>query len=260
MSAAAEAIQVHREGHTAVLTMHNPPANVWDEASLARMREVVGQLDADPQLCALVLTGAGEKFFSAGADLKVFAEADEGGAVRMATLFGEAFEALAGFGGVTIAAINGYAMGGGLEAALACDIRLACPEAVMALPEPRVGLLPCGGGTQALPAVVGEAWAKRIILCHESVDAATAERIGLVQEVLPRGQLLDRARELAAGAASQSPTSLRHCKRLVQMGRQVPREQALAQERELFVKLWRDGNRKEGCDAFLQKREPNWTR
>lgn len=254
----SEMLQLERDGRIARLTLTNPPANVWTEESLAGLRQLVAELNADTGLIALILTGAGDRFFSAGADLKVFADADEGGAVRMATLFGEAFEALSGFRGVSIAAINGFAMGGGLEVALACDIRLACPEAKMGLPEPKVGLLPCGGGTQNLPALVGEAWAKRIILCNETVDAQTAEKIGLVQEIVCKDKLLDKASQLAGGAASQSPTSVRYCKELVQRGRRMPREQALAQERELFVKLWRDDNRKEGCDAFLEKRAPQW--
>ncbi|MBF2754492.1 MAG: enoyl-CoA hydratase [Gammaproteobacteria bacterium AqS3] len=251
-------LKLERDGAVGHLTMDNPPANVWDEDSLAELRDLFASLQGEAGLAAVILTGAGERFFSAGADLKVFAAADAGGAVRMAGLFGEAFEALAGFSGVSIAAINGFAMGGGLEAALACDIRIACPEAKLGLPEAKVGLLPCGGGTQALPALIGEGWAKRMILCGETVDAETAERIGLIQEVVPRDELLVRAGELAAGAAAQSPTSLRHCKRLVELGRQVPRDSALAQEREAFVKLWRDDNRREGCEAFLEKRPPKW--
>ena len=112
-------------------------------------------------------------------------------------LFGEAFEALSAFRGVSIAAVNGYAMGGGLECALACDIRIAEEQAQMALPEAGVGLLPCAGGTQNLPWLVGEGWAKRMILCGERIDARTAERIGLVEEVVAKGQALDAALKLA---------------------------------------------------------------
>ena len=121
-----------------------------------------------------MVTGEGEKFFSAVADLKLFADGDKALAREMARRFGEAFETLSQFRGVSIAAINGYAMGGGLECALACDIRIAETQAQMALPEAAVGLLPCAGGTQLLPLLVGEGWAKRMILCGERVTAETA--------------------------------------------------------------------------------------
>ena len=143
-------------GHTAVLTMNNPPANTWTAESLALLKQKVIELNANKEIYALVLTGEGEKFFSAGADLKLFADGDKGNAATMAKHFGEAFEALSAFRGVSIAAINGYAMGGGLEVALACDIRIAEAQAVMALPEATVGLLPCAGGTQNLTAMVGD--------------------------------------------------------------------------------------------------------
>ena len=166
----------HIEGHTAVLTINNPPANTWTAESLNELRLKVEELNNDPDIYALVLTGEGEKFFSAGADLKLFADGDKGNAATMARCFGEAFETLSAFRGVSIAAINGYAMGGGLEVALACDIRIAEEQAQLALPEATVGLLPCAGGTQNLTALVGEGWAKRMILCGERIDAAGARQ------------------------------------------------------------------------------------
>ncbi len=122
----------------------------------------------------------------------------------MAQRFGEAFAALTAFRGVSIAAVNGYAMGGGLECAMACDIRIAEEHAQMALPEASVGLLPCAGGTQNLPWLVGEGWAKRMILCGERVTAAKALEIGLVEEVVPTGNGLEAALKLAEGACKQS--------------------------------------------------------
>ena len=184
---------VEVRGHTLLVTINNPAANTWDPESLGAMKDLVAQAGADKEIYAIVITGQGEKFFSAGADLKLFADGDKQVARSMAEYFGAAFEALAQFRGVTIAAINGYAMGGGLECALACDIRIAERQALMALPEAAVGLLPCGGGTQNLSWMVGEGWAKRMILCGERVDAATAERIGLVEEVVEKGQALGRA-------------------------------------------------------------------
>ena len=251
-------LHLNIDGSVANITMDNPPANTWTDKTLVQLKTLIEQLNAHSAVQALVISGAGEKFFSAGADLKIFAEADEGEAWKMATLFGDAFEALSHFRGVSIAAINGYAMGGGLEVALACDLRLCTPTSKMALPEAKVGLLPCAGGTQNLTAIVGEGWAKRMILCGEMVDAERAEKIGLVEQVVEADELLNEAQRLAESVANQSPTSVNYCKQLIQMGRAMPRAQALIQERELFVKLWQDNNRHEGCHAFLEKRKPGW--
>ncbi|MDN5501037.1 MAG: enoyl-CoA hydratase [Shewanella sp.] len=246
------------EGHTAILTMNNPPANTWTAQSLQALKAKVLELNANKDIYALVLTGEGSKFFSAGADLKLFSDGDKGNAASMAKHFGEAFETLSQFRGVSIAAINGYAMGGGLEVALACDIRIAETQAVMALPEATVGLLPCAGGTQNLTALVGEGWAKRMILCGERVNAAQALNLRLVEEVVETGEALNAAIALAAKVANQSPSSVTACKTLIQAGRQMPRSQALPIERELFVGLFDTEDQAEGVNAFLEKRKADW--
>lgn len=258
MTSVYEGIELAFQGPTAVATLANPPAHTWTRESLAALARLVRDLNARSEVRSLVITGQGEKFFSAGAELRLFAEGDKAVAREMARRFGEAFEALAGFRGVSIAAINGYAMGGGLECALACDLRIAEEHAVMALPEAAVGLLPCAGGTQWLPWLVGEGWAKRMVLCGERVDAATALRIGLVEELRPRGGALARALELAQGAARQSPGSVAACKRLIQGARsQSPMAQLVA-EREAFVDLFDTQDQREGVTAFLAKRAPVW--
>lgn len=246
------------EGHTAILTMNNPPANTWTADSLQVLKAKVLELNANKEIYALVLIGEGQKFFSAGADLKLFADGDKVNAATMAKHFGEAFETLSQFRGVSIAAINGYAMGGGLEVALACDIRIAEIQAVMALPEATVGLLPCAGGTQNLTALVGEGWAKRMILCGERIDASQALNLGLVEEVVETGEALNAAIALAAKVAHQSPSSVTACKILIQAGRSMSRQQALPIERELFVGLFDTEDQAEGVNAFLGKRKADW--
>ncbi|WP_374355873.1 enoyl-CoA hydratase [Chitinimonas sp.] len=253
-----EQLQVERIGHTVVLTIKNPPANTWTEQSLPALKALIASLNADRDVYALVITGDGPKFFSAGADLNVFGSGDKARARQMINYFGQAFEALAQFRGVSIAALNGYAMGGGLECALACDIRIAEEHAVMALPEATVGLLPGGLGTQHLPWLVGEGWAKRMILCGERVDAATALRIGLVEEVVPTGEARQKALELAEKVAKQSPTSVTACKKLIQAARHQPMWSALPLEREMFVDLFDSEDQAEGVKAFLEKRKPVW--
>ena len=149
-------------------------------------------------------------------------------------------------------------MGGGLECALACDIRIAEEHAQMALPEASVGLLPCAGGTQHLPWLVGEGWAKRMILCGERVDAAKALAIGLVEEVVPTGKAAATALALAAKVARQSPSSVTACKTLIQGARSRPLVNSLPDERTLFLGLFDTQDQKEGVQAFLEKRPAEW--
>ena len=251
-------LRLEKEGHTAILTLANPPANTWTRESLVDLKRLVTDLNNDRNIYSLVVTGEGEKFFSAGADLKLFADGDKAVALEMARRFGEAFETLSQFRGVSIAAINGYAMGGGLECALSCDIRIAETQAQMALPEAAVGLLPCAGGTQLLPLLVGEGWAKRMILCGERVTAETALRIGLVEEVVEKGQAKQRALELAKQVDKQSPSSVAASKKLIQGARHQPPMANLPVERELFMDLFSTQDQKEGVNAFLQKRSAEW--
>jgi enoyl-CoA hydratase/carnithine racemase len=251
-------LAIEQIDHTVVVTIDNPPANTWDADNLPGLAKVVEACNDDKEVYAIVVTGKGEKFFSAGADLKLFASGDKGIAATLSIAFGGAFETLSRFRGVTIAAINGFAMGGGLECALACDIRIVESHAVMALPEASVGLLPCGGGTQNLAWMVGEGWAKRMILCGERVNAETALRIGLVEEVVGKGEARARAIALASLVANQSPPAVTACKGLIQRGRSGGIGTAYASEREDFVKLFDTEDQKEGVAAFLEKRKPAW--
>ncbi len=247
------------DGHVALVTLNNPPANTFTADGLLELTQLIDELNRDMQVYAVVVTGQGEKFFSAGADLKSFADGDKVRARLMAQRFGMAFEALQSARPVVIAAINGYAMGGGLECALACDLRIAEEQAQMALPEASVGLLPCGCGTQTLPWLVGEGWAKRMILTNERVTAETAARIGLVEQVVARGQARAAALELAMRASTLSPRAVTHSKTLIHQARQgVPRAAALALERERFVDLFDGEDQREGVAAFLDKRKPVW--
>ena len=244
--------------HTAFITNDNPPANTWTPESLRALESLVADLNADRNVYAAILTGGGEKFFSAGADLRTFS-GDNATAREFIARFGAAFEALMNARFVTIAAINGYAMGGGLEATLACDIRIAEAHAQLALPEPAVGLLPGGCGTQMLPWLVGEGWAKRMILTNERVDAQTALRIGLVQDVVEKGEALAAATAMAERVATLSPRAVESCKRLIHNARNgVTKSGGLALERERFIDLYQFEDTREGMNAFLEKRKPEW--
>src|SRR6202795_3132080 len=252
-------IECKIDGHVAVITLNNPSANTFTAEGLLELTALIADLNRNLDVYAAVVTGQGDKFFSAGADLKTFADGDKARARLMAQRFGVAFEALQEARPVVIAAINGYAMGGGLECALACDLRIAEDHAQMALPEPSVGLLPCGCGTQTLPWLVGESWAKRMILTNERVNAETALRIGLVEQVVARGQARETALELAKRVSTLSPSAVTYSKTLIHQARQgTPRGAALAMERERFVDLFDGENQREGVNAFLEKRKPIW--
>ena len=242
--------------NTAKITINNPGANTWDLESLSGLEEIIEVLNKDDEIFSLVITGQGEKFFSAGADLKVFHEGGKDAAEEMSNAFSKAFAALSQFRGVSIAAINGFAMGGGLECALACDIRVAEEKAVLALPEPKVGLLPCGGGTQILPRLVGEGWAKRIILTGEQIRSDQALKIGLIEEKVEDGKALETALSIATSVANQSPSSIAQCKELIHKARLS--SEPYQEELEPFVNLFDTKDQKEGVEAFLDKRKPNW--
>jgi enoyl-CoA hydratase/carnithine racemase len=230
------------EGAIALLTLKRPPANAFTPDGLLQLQHTVERLNGEARVRAIVITGDGPKFFSAGADLNTFADGNRDVARTAATRFGAAFEALQNARAVVIAAINGYAMGGGLECALSCDIRIAEQHAQLALPETAVGLLPCGCGTQTLPWLVGEAL-----------------RIGLVEEVVDKGAAREAALAMATRVTSLSPQAVSFSKSLIHQARHgVPRSAALAVERERFVDLFDGPDQREGVNAFLEKRAPQW--
>ena len=254
----SDALILEKKGHIALLTLNNPPAHTWTPESLLELIDIVEDLNADKDNYALVITGNGDKFFSAGADLNRFDHNDKAKSFDFSNAFGRSFETLTNYNGVSIAAINGYAMGGGLEVALACDVRIADAHAQMALPEAAVGLLPCGLGSQHLSWLVGEQWAKRMILLGERLKTDKALEIGLISEIAGSGTVVEKALELAAKVEGQSPTSVRYCKELIMAARSQPLNSAFPIEREQFVKLWDSEDQKEGVSAFVEKRKPEW--
>ena len=249
-------LKISIENNTALITINNPPANTWDLESLGFLEETIKTLNDNREVFSLVITGEGDKFFSAGADLRVFHEGKKVAANDMGEAFAKAFSALSEFRGFSIAAVNGFAMGGGLECALACDIRVAEESSKLALPEPKVGLLTCGGGTHQLPRLVGEGWAKRMILGGEQLDANKALKIGLVEEVVGSGESLPLALELASQSNNQSPISVAACKKLIHSARTS--KKSYGYEKEPFVSLFDSEDQAEGVAAFLEKRPPEW--
>ena len=254
----SDLLRLEQHEFVSVVTFNNPPAHTWTPESLLQLQDIVALLNSDPANRALIVTGSGDKFFSAGADLQRFHHQDMDLARDFSSAFGQAFETLTAYRGVSFAAINGYAMGGGLEVALACDVRIAEQHAQMALPECAVGLLPCGLGTQQLAWLVGEQWAKRMILLGERLNAQQALRIGLVSEVVESECALSECLQLAQLTQKQSPTAVGYCKELIMAAREQPLSENYVAERQRFVQLWEDQNQFEGVSAFLEKRTALW--
>lgn len=245
-------------GRVAVVTVNRPDKRNALNATVRReLAAALDALSADAAVRVVVLTGAGEKAFVAGADIAEFAE--RSALEQRAAMAGRSvFETVAQYPKPTIAMINGFALGGGCELAMACDLRVAARSARLGQPEVRLGILPGGGGTQRLPRLVGPGRALRMILSGESIDAAEAERIGLVDLVVDDAELRARTLELAHAIAAHSPIALQLAKSAVHMAAEAPLSAGLAYERELFAIAFASEDRVEGMRAFLEKRAPEF--
>jgi enoyl-CoA hydratase len=206
----------------------------------------------------LVLTGEGEKAFVAGADIGEFAERTP--LEQRAVMTGRrVFDEIAAYPKPIVAMINGFALGGGCELALACDLRIAADTAKLGQPEINLGIIPGGGGTQRLPRVVGTGQAMRLVLTGEIIGAAEALRIGLVDVVHPAAELRERTLEIARGMAAKSPVALQMAKSAIRAAAEMPMAAGLAYETELFATCFASDDKREGVAAFLEKRPASFT-
>jgi enoyl-CoA hydratase/carnithine racemase len=247
----APTVRLAVDADTGVGTVHldRPPLNALDVATWVGLGEVVAAADRDPKVRALVVWG-GTRAFAAGADVTEFPAWGRAEAAASAATFHRTLDALAALPMVTIAAVCGYALGGGLEVALACDLRVAGDNAKMGLPEVLLGLLPGAGGTQRLPRLVGPARAKALVLSGRMVDMVEAERIGLVDAVLPVDDVLAAA-QAAAARYADGPASLAFAKRAIDEGLSLPLAEGLALERELFADAFATEDAGTGIASFL---------
>jgi enoyl-CoA hydratase/carnithine racemase len=245
--------------HVATITLNRPEVrNAMNTALREAMYERFTALAGDDDVRAIVVTGAGDKAFSAGADIREFVEP------LVPTQFREQRRRL-DFRQVMdrcpqpiIAAIRGVALGGGLELALACDLRIAGDDALLGLTETNLAIIPGGGGTQRLPRLVGRGKALEMILTGMRIDAAEALRIGLVERVVPAAQTLTAARDLARELAGRAPVAIRYAKEAVVKGLAMSLDDGLRLEGDLSTLLRTTEDRLEGARAFLEKRKPNW--
>ncbi len=254
-------VTTEHEGAVARVTIDNPPMNALSVALLAELEAEVDRLDGDAATRAVVISGAGDRAFVAGADIKEFPALREnggveGGAARGLQAVGKRMDAAhIPF----IAAIKGFCLGGGLELAMCCDVRICGDDAKLGQPEIKLGLIPGGGGTQRLPRLVGQGRANLLNLGGEFIDAETAYQWGLVERVVPAAEVLATAIAVAEGFAARSPHAVAVIRELARTTRDLSLEEGLRREADGFRRCLLSEDGREGVAAFVEKREPEFT-
>lgn len=251
-----EFVTSETDGPIGVVTIDRPrQRNALSSAVLREIGDALEAHDRDPEIRVMVLTG-GTEVFAAGADLKEFAESTPVqllGGERLAQ-----FDRIWSISKPVIAAVSGYALGGGCELAMACDMIVASETAQLGQPEISVGLLPGAGGTQRLTHIVGKAKAMEMILTGAPIDAHTAERLGLVNRVVPAERVVEEAKELARVIATKSPIGVKLAKQAILKAGELPLREGLGFERQQFLILFGTEDAKEGIGAFVEKRAPSF--
>jgi enoyl-CoA hydratase len=247
-----------REG-IATITLNRPDAlNAWSQQLAQEFLEALDDAAKDDNVQAVVITGAGDKAFSAGADIKAMKGMTALKARVLSHMGYNVCNAIESLDKPVIAAINGYALGGGMEVSMACDFRIASDKAKMGQTEINIGLIPGWGGTQRLTRLVGKARAKELVYTGRIIDANTALQWGIVNKVAPHQELQNTARAFALELASKAPVAMKVAKSLIEKGADVDLQSALALEREGFGVVASSEDLQEGVAAFLEKRKPAW--
>ena len=252
-------VDVARDGGVAVVTVNRPEAmNALDVEHAEALRDHLEDLAADPEARVVLLTGSGDKAFVAGADIKYMQSLGVLEARRWGELGQDCANLLETIPKPTIAAINGYAFGGGCELALACDIRLASATAELGQPEVNLGIIPGWGGSQRLPRIVGLGFAKEIVFTGRAVGAKEAHEWGLVNQIYEPGELMGEALKLAHQLAKKSPLALAYAKEATKLYLTGEASAHMETELRLFAMLFSSEDQKEGMAAFAEKREPQF--
>jgi enoyl-CoA hydratase len=257
---AYQAIRYEAGDGVATVILNRPDVlNAMNNAMRLELLEVFTLLRTDDEVRAVIVTGAGDRAFSAGADIREFLEPSVPVRFREQRKRIDFRREMDRCPQPIIAAIRGFALGGGLELALACDIRIAAEDAQLGLTEINLGIIPGGGGTQRLPRVVGRGKALEMILTGARVPAAEALRLGLVERVVPVAELMQTAADLARTIADKAPVALRYAKEAVVAGLELPLADGLRLENDLATLLRTSEDRVEGARAFVEKRKPRWS-
>jgi enoyl-CoA hydratase len=254
-----ENLIVEKSTPVAVVTVNRPKVlNALNRKTVEELECAFYDIGAEPKVKVVILTGAGEKSFIAGADISEFDKFGSDDAVRFAHKGQEVLNRIEDLGKPVIAAINGYALGGGLEIAMACHLRIASVKALLGQPEIDLGLIPGFGGTQRLSRLVGEGWAMELVLTGDKISAEQGLRIGLLNQVVPPQELMDAAKAMADKLLGKSAVSLRYAMEAVHHGLQVPLQEGLNLEANLFGLCCATEDKKEGVRAFMEKRKPKF--
>jgi enoyl-CoA hydratase len=254
-----ENLLVERDEAVAVVTINRPKVlNALDTRTLEELRRVFVELQQDGAVRCVVLTGAGEKSFVAGADINELAVQSPTDGREHALRGQQVLELIENLGKPVIAAINGYALGGGCELAMACTLRLAGDSARLGQPEINLGIIPGYAGTQRLTRLVGSGRALELLLTGDQISAAEAHRIGLVNRVVPASELMTEAKKLAAALVAKAPIAVRYIIEAVNRGTQQPLREAQVFEATLFGLIASTDDMREGTSAFLAKRKPEF--
>ncbi len=250
----SDLIQIAREDRLAIVTVNRPPVNALNHAVMNDLEAVFDELVKDQSIGAVIITGSGEKAFVAGADIAEFPTLNNTNGEKLSRRGQLVFQKIAGFSAPVIAAVNGFALGGGLELALACDIRVVAENAKLGLPEVTLGIFPGYAGTQRLPRIIATGKAKELIFTGKVIDAAEAYRIGIADHLTPPGEALSRAREVAEKILKAAPLAVRLAKQAVERGLDQTLEEGQKTEAAFFGRLCDTEDQKEGANAFLEKR------
>lgn len=252
-------IRLDKDGPLAIVSLTNPPLNVLHPQMAAELDACFTGLATDPEVVVAILTGQGERAFCAGFDIKEFPNLmAPGGAKRLTRVLHTSLGKIAHLGKPTIAAVNGLALGGGLELSMACDIRIVAANAQMGQPEIKLGLFPGAGGTQRLPRLVGAGIAKELLYVGDSIGAEEAYRIGLANKVVPTGEAFTAARQMGLTIAGMAGVALRYIQEAVNRGLDTTLDAGLQIEADLFAKVFQTADVREGVEAFINKRQPNF--
>jgi enoyl-CoA hydratase/carnithine racemase len=248
-----------KKGPIAYVTINRPKVlNALNTPTWTDIRAAFEVAKADPSVLGVILTGAGDKAFIAGADISELAHVDAYEAEESSRFGQSVLDLIENLGKPVIAAINGFALGGGCETAMACTIRIAAEHAKFGQPEVKLGLLPGGGGTQRLPRLVGKGRALQLILTGETISAQEAHRIGLVNEVVPAADLIGRAEAILKQIAANAPIAVKFSLEAVNKGLESSQAEGFALEASYFGICAATEDKKEGTSAFLQKRAPQF--